>query len=128
MWEWIEYFLQVVQNKAARSFFKRGKYTVSRSRTIELAWLVKCYPFCVLPRRPSRLHIPNTSPTSLLLSFPRLSQSECVRMWSKLELAEKNFMHRDRVSFNQTLSSLEQTPKIGSFKKKWSPDFKKTAE
>ena len=121
--------LQVVQNKAARTVTRRGKYTPVVGLLRQCGWLsvrqLVFYHSVTLIYKTLQTTFPKYIFNKLSTEFPyntRLAQSECVRMGSqfksKLELSEKSFMNRATVSFNLLPTSLRQIPKIEQFKKK----------
>ena len=120
--------LQVVQNRAARSVTKRGKYTPVVELLRQCGWLsvrqLVYYHSVILIYKTIQTTYPKYIHKKLSAEFPyntRLAQSESVRMGSefqsKLELTEKSFMTRATISFNQLPTSLRLAPKIETFKK-----------
>ena len=120
--------LQIVQNKAARSVTRRGKYTPIVELLRQCGWLsvrqLTFYHSVILIYKTLQTTYPKYIYNKLATEFPyntRLAQSEAVRMGpefkSKLELTKKSFMNRATLSFNRLPASLRQTPKIEVFKK-----------
>ena len=120
--------LQIVQNKAARSVTRRGKYTPIVELLRQCGWLsvrqLTFYHSVILIYKTLQTTYPKYIYNKLATEFPyntRLAKSEAVRMGpefkSKLELTKKSFMNRATLSFNKLPASLRQTPKIEVFKK-----------
>ena len=130
---WLENFLldslQIIQNKAARSVTRRGRYTPIVELLSHCGWLsvrqLVIYHSVILIYKTIQTTYPKYIFNKLSSEFPyntRLAQSESVRMGpefqTKLELTEKSFMSRATVSFNKLPASIRQISKIGTFKKK----------
>ena len=121
--------LQIIQNKAARSVTRRGRYTPIVELLSHCGWLsvrqLVIYHSVILIYKTIQTTYPKYIFNKLSSEFPyntRLAQSESVRMGpefqTKLELTEKSFMSRATVSFNKLPASIRQISKIGTFKKK----------
>ena len=104
--------LQIVQNKAARSVARRGRYTPVVELLSQCGWLsVKQLAFfhsVMLVYKAIKTTFPRYIYSKLSSEFPyntRLAESEAVRMGteykSMLELTEKSFMQRATLSYNQ---------------------------
>ena len=121
--------LQIVQNKAARSVTRRGKYTHIAELLRQCGWLsvrqLVFYHSVILIYKTLQTTYPKYIFSKISTEFPyntRLAQSDSVRMGlefqAKLELTEKSFMNRATVSFNMLPTELRQIQKIENFKKR----------
>ena len=120
--------LQIVQNKAARSVARRGRYTPVVELLRQCGWLsvkqLVFYHSVILVYKAVKITFPRYIHSKLSSEFPyntRLAESQAVRMGgefkSKLELTEKSFMQRSTLSYNQLPTSLRQVQKLENFKK-----------
>ena len=120
--------LQVVQNKAARSVSRRGRYTPVVDLLRQCGWLsvrqLVYYHSVILMYKALQTTFPRYIYNKLAREFPyntRLAESQAVRMGSefqaKLELTERSFMHRATNSYNKLPTAIRQVQKIEDFKK-----------
>ena len=125
--------LQLVQNKAARSVTKRGRFTPVAELLKECGWLsvkqLVHYHSIIQIHKTLTTTYPQYIFKKLSSDFPyntRLAQSESVRMGSefqsKLDITEKSFMNRATCAFNELPTEIRKIAETETFKfklKEW---------
>ena len=125
--------LQLVQNKAARSVTKRGRFTPVAELLKECGWLsvkqLVHYHSIIQIHKTLATTYPQYIFKKLSSDFPyntRLAQSESVRMGlefqSKLDITEKSFMNRATCAFNELPTEIRKIAETETFKfklKEW---------